>query len=48
MTVEKLKTADGKEIPKALEVIFFNDEVAPTVSTVSIPEGKLKVYSVKN
>ncbi|EJS10577.1 S-layer homology domain-containing protein [Bacillus mycoides] len=43
VTVEKLKTAEGKEIPKALEVIFFNDEVAPTVSTVSIPEGKLKV-----
>ncbi|MED1507402.1 S-layer homology domain-containing protein [Bacillus proteolyticus] len=43
VTVEKLKTAEGKEIPKALEVIFFNDEVAPTVSTVSTPEGKLKV-----
>ncbi|MFS8350410.1 S-layer protein [Bacillus cereus] len=43
VTVEKLKTAEGKEIPKALEVIFFNDEVAPTVSTVSTLEGKLKV-----
>ncbi|MBE7104845.1 S-layer homology domain-containing protein [Bacillus cereus] len=43
VTVENLKTAEGKEIPKALEVIFFNDEVAPTVSTVSTPEGKVKV-----
>ncbi|GCF74939.1 S-layer protein [Bacillus cereus] len=43
VTVEKLKTAEGKEIPKALEVIFFNDEVAPIVSTVSTLEGKLKV-----
>ncbi|WP_270607224.1 S-layer homology domain-containing protein [Bacillus mobilis] len=43
LTVEGLKAADGKEIPKALEVIFFNDEVAPTVSTVSTPDGKLKV-----
>ncbi|MGG3672772.1 S-layer homology domain-containing protein [Bacillus nitratireducens] len=45
VTVEKLKTAEGKEIPKALEVIFFNDEVAPIVSTVSTLEGKLKVVS---
>ncbi|HDR4726469.1 S-layer homology domain-containing protein [Bacillus cereus group sp. Sample62] len=43
VTVEKLNTAEGKEIPKALEVIFFNDEVAPTVSTVSTPDGKVKV-----
>ncbi|WP_237979627.1 S-layer homology domain-containing protein [Bacillus thuringiensis] len=43
LTVEGLKATDGKEIPKALEVIFFNDEVAPTVSTVSTPDGKLKV-----
>ncbi|QWH49208.1 S-layer homology domain-containing protein [Bacillus mycoides] len=43
LTVEGLKAADGKEIPKALEVIFFNDEVAPTVSTVSTPDGKVKV-----
>ena len=32
-----------KKFQKALEVIFFNDEVAPTVSTVSTPDGKLKV-----
>ncbi|HFJ9403570.1 TPA: S-layer homology domain-containing protein [Bacillus paranthracis] len=43
VTAEGLKTAEGKEIPKALEVIFFNDEVAPTVSTVTTPDGKLKV-----
>ncbi|MGN4444760.1 S-layer homology domain-containing protein [Bacillus cereus group sp. MYBK79-1] len=43
VTVENLKTAEGKEIPKALEVIFFNDVVAPTVSTVSTPDGKVKV-----
>ncbi|KXZ00982.1 S-layer protein [Bacillus cereus] len=43
VTAEGLKTADGKEIPKALEVIFFNDEVAPTVSTVSTPDGDVKV-----
>ncbi|MGZ7147372.1 S-layer homology domain-containing protein [Bacillus sp. BC08] len=43
VTVDGLKTAEGKAIPKALEVIFFNDEVAPTVSTVSTPDGKLKV-----
>nr|WP_144505671.1 S-layer homology domain-containing protein [Bacillus mycoides] len=43
LTVEGLKAADGKEIPKALEAIFFNDEVAPTVSTVSTPYGKVKV-----
>ncbi|EJQ53943.1 hypothetical protein IEQ_00691 [Bacillus cereus BAG6X1-2] len=43
LTVEGLKTVDGKDIPKALEVIFFNDEVAPTVSTVSTPDGKVKV-----
>ncbi|MBJ8016695.1 S-layer homology domain-containing protein [Bacillus cereus group sp. N34] len=43
LTVEGLKAADGKEIPKTLEVIFFNDEVAPTVSTVSTPDGKVKV-----
>ncbi|QWH27334.1 S-layer homology domain-containing protein [Bacillus mycoides] len=43
VTVEGLKTVDGKAIPKALEVIFFNDEVAPTVSTVSTPDGKVKV-----
>jgi hypothetical protein len=43
LTVEGLKAADGKEIQKALEVIFFNDEVAPTVSTVSTPDGKVKV-----
>ncbi|MDR4985991.1 S-layer homology domain-containing protein [Bacillus cereus] len=43
VTVDGLKTAEGKEIPKALEVIFFNDEVAPTVSTVSTPDGDVKV-----
>ncbi|HFK1434191.1 TPA: S-layer homology domain-containing protein [Bacillus cereus] len=43
VTVDGLKTAEGKAIPKALEVIFFNDEVAPTVSTVSTPDGYVKV-----
>ncbi|WP_341518474.1 S-layer homology domain-containing protein [Bacillus paramobilis] len=43
VTVDGLKTAEGKAIPKALEVIFFNDEVAPTVSTVSTPDGDVKV-----
>ncbi|MGO5010093.1 S-layer homology domain-containing protein [Bacillus wiedmannii] len=42
-TVENLKTAEGKVIPKALEAIFFNDKVAPTVSTVSTPDGDVKV-----
>ncbi|KXY32607.1 S-layer protein [Bacillus cereus] len=43
LTVQNVKTVDGKDVPKKYEVIFFNDEVAPTVSTVSTPEGKLKV-----
>ncbi|MGH0942284.1 S-layer homology domain-containing protein [Bacillus mycoides] len=43
VNVEGLKTAEGKAIPKAIEVIFFNDEVAPTVSTVATPDGKVKV-----
>ena len=41
--VADVKAVDGKDIPKALEVIFFNDEVAPTVSTVSTPDGDVKV-----
>ncbi|PEF33907.1 S-layer homology domain-containing protein [Bacillus wiedmannii] len=41
--VKDVKSVDGKDIPKALEVIFFNDEVAPTVSTVSTPDGNVKV-----
>ncbi|PFC78043.1 S-layer protein [Bacillus cereus] len=41
--VKGVKAVDGKDIPKALEVIFFNDEVAPTVSTVSTPDGDVKV-----
>ncbi|WP_306007534.1 S-layer homology domain-containing protein [Bacillus sp. MMSF_3353] len=41
--VKEVKSVDGKDIPKALEVIFFNDEVAPTVSTVSTPDGNVKV-----
>ncbi|PGZ09627.1 S-layer protein [Bacillus cereus] len=41
--VTGVKSVDGKDIPKALEVIFFNDEVAPTVSTVSTPDGDVKV-----
>ncbi|RWS39139.1 S-layer homology domain-containing protein [Bacillus mycoides] len=41
--VKDVKSVDGKDIPKALEVIFFNDEVAPTVSTVATPDGKVKV-----
>ena len=41
--MKDVKSVDGKDIPKALEVIFFNDEVAPTVSTVSTPDGNVKV-----
>ncbi|MFE4759525.1 S-layer homology domain-containing protein [Bacillus mycoides] len=41
--VQGVKSVDGKDIPKTLEVIFFDDEVAPTVSTVSTPDGDVKV-----
>ncbi|WP_219374916.1 S-layer homology domain-containing protein [Bacillus mycoides] len=43
LTVQNVKTVDGKDVPKKYEVIFFNDEVAPTVSTVSTPDGNVKV-----
>ncbi|MDM5192295.1 S-layer homology domain-containing protein [Bacillus hominis] len=43
LTVQNVKTVDGKDVPKKYEVIFFNDEVAPTVSTVSTPDGDVKV-----
>ncbi|MGD6891324.1 S-layer homology domain-containing protein [Bacillus mobilis] len=43
LTVKDVKAVDGKDVPKKLEVIFFNDEVAPTVSTVTTPDGKVKV-----
>ncbi|TKH17939.1 S-layer homology domain-containing protein [Bacillus wiedmannii] len=43
LTVQNVKAVDGKDVPKKLEVIFFNDEVAPTVSTVTTPDGKVKV-----
>ncbi|MED1401923.1 S-layer homology domain-containing protein [Bacillus mycoides] len=43
LTVQNVKTVDGKDVPKKYEVIFFNDEVAPTVSTVTTPDGDVKV-----
>ncbi|WP_410986017.1 S-layer homology domain-containing protein [Bacillus paranthracis] len=43
VTVQNVKTVDGKDVPKKYEVIFFNDEVAPTVSTVTTPGGDVKV-----
>ncbi|MFJ7977694.1 S-layer homology domain-containing protein [Peribacillus sp. NPDC096379] len=43
VTVEDVKTVTGKDVAKAVELLLFNDEVNPTVSSISTPKGTLKV-----